>query len=68
MIKKLLDKFMARYFFSEEAVYFCLMMVSVFLIIFFFGGILLPVLISLVIAFLLNGFINYLQTTSMIRL
>ena len=62
MIKKLLDKFMARYFFSEEAVYFCLMMVSVFLIIFFFGGILLPVLISLVIAFLLNGFINYLQT------
>ena len=60
MIKKLLDKFMARYFFSEEAVYFCLMMVSVFLIIFFV--VLLPVLISLVIAFLLNGFINYLQT------
>lgn len=61
MIKQLINKFMDKYFFSEESVYFLLMLVSLFLLIFFFGGILLPVLISLVIAFLLNGFVNYLE-------
>ena len=62
MIKSLFKKFIDKYFFSEEAVYFSIMIISLFLLILFFGGILLPVFISLVIAFLLNGFINYLES------
>ncbi len=61
MINSLLKKFIDKYFFSEEAVYFSIMIISLFLVVLFFGGILLPVFISLVIAFLLNGFIEYLE-------
>jgi len=57
LLRKLLDKF----FFNEETVYFALFLVGTFLLLFFFGGILLPILVSLIIAFLLNGLVQALE-------
>ena len=57
LLRKLLDKF----FFNEETVYFALFLVGTFLLLFFYGGILLPILVSLIIAFLLNGLVQALE-------
>lgn len=57
LLKGLLD----RFFFNEETVYFALFLLGAFLLLFFFGGILLPILISLVVAFLLNGLVLALE-------
>ena len=57
LLKKLID----RFFFNEETVYFALFLLAIFSLLFFFGGILLPILISLVIAFLLNGIVQTLE-------
>ena len=50
-----LNKFFNRFFSNEESVYFAILLVSSFVFILLFGNVLLPVFISLVIAFLLNG-------------
>ena len=63
LIKKLID----RFFFNEETVYFALFLLITFSLLFFFGGILLPILISLVIAFLLNGLVQTLENYSFPR-
>ena len=49
------NKFFERFFSNEESVYFAILLVSSFVFILLFGNVLLPVFISLVIAFLLNG-------------
>jgi putative permease len=58
ILKKLLD----RYFFNDETIYFAFFIFISFALLFFFGGILLPILISLVIAFLLNGLVLKLES------
>ena len=57
LLKKLLD----RFFFNEETIFFSLFLLVTFLLLLFFGGVLLPILISLVIAFLLNGLVQVLE-------
>ena len=57
----LLKKLVERFFFNEETVYFAIFLIVSFLLLFYFGGILLPILISLVIAFLLNGLVQGLE-------
>ena len=50
-----LNKFFNRFFSNEESIYFAILLVSCFIFILLFGNVLLPVIISLVIAFLLIG-------------
>ena len=57
----LLKKLIERFFFNEETVYFAIFLLASFLLLFYLGGILLPILISLVIAFLLNGLVQALE-------
>ena len=57
-MKDLIDKFIARFFSTEESVYFGLLLLSFSIFIFLFGSILFPVLLSIVIAFLLNGLLR----------
>ena len=54
-MQSLLNKFIKRFFSNEESIYFAILLVFSFLFIIFFGNVLLPVIISIVIAFLLNG-------------
>tara|TARA_B100000029_G_C17501887_1_gene932962 strand:- start:169 stop:1221 length:1053 start_codon:yes stop_codon:yes gene_type:complete len=58
VLKKLVD----RFFFNEETIYFAFFICISFTLLFFFGGILLPILISLVIAFLLNGLVLKIES------
>ena len=64
LLKKLLD----RFFFNEETIFFSLFLLVTFLLLLFFGGVLLPILISLVIAFLLNGLVQLLENMRFPRL
>lgn len=64
---ELFRKLINRFFFNEETVYFAFFLIASFLLIFFFGGILLPILISLVIAFLLNGLAQALENLNFPR-
>ena len=50
-----LNKFFNRLFSNEESIYFAILLAGSFGFILVFGNVLLPVIISLVIAFLLNG-------------
>ena len=63
LLKKLID----RFFFNEETVYFAIFLLAAFLLLFLFGGILLPILISIAIAFLLNGLVKALEGFSFPR-
>lgn len=56
-----LKKLVNRFFFNEETIYFSIFLFTCFCLLFFFGGILLPILLSLVIAFLLNGLVRTLE-------
>jgi putative permease len=49
------NKFFNRFFSNEESVYFAILLITSFVFLLLFGNVLLPVIISLVIAFLLNG-------------
>ena len=64
-MQNLLNKFLARYFSNEEAIYFGLLLLSSFLFIYLFGSILLPVLVSIVVAFLLNGLLSTLKSINL---
>ena len=59
-MQSLFNKFMQRFFSNEESVYFAILLIFSFFFIIFFGNVLLPVIISIVIAFLLNGFMTTL--------
>ena len=54
-MRNFLNKFFDRFFSNEESVYFAILLITSFIFILLFGNVLLPVIISLVIAFLLNG-------------
>ena len=54
-MRNFLNKFFERFFSNEESVYFAILLITSFIFILLFGNVLLPVIISLVIAFLLNG-------------
>ncbi len=54
-MRNFINKFFDRFFSNEESVYFAILLIISFFFIIFFGNVLLPVIISLVIAFLLNG-------------
>ncbi len=57
-MESLLKKFINRFFSNEESIYFAILLVCSFLFIIFFGSVLLPVIVSIVIAFLLNGLVR----------
>ena len=59
-MRSLLNKFIKRFFSNEESVYFAILLIFSFFFIILFGNALLPVIISIVIAFLLNGFMTTL--------
>ena len=59
-MQSLLNKFIKRFFSNEESVYFAILLIFFFFFIILFGNVLLPVIISIVIAFLLNGFMTTL--------
>ncbi len=59
-MRSLLNKFIKRFFSNEESVYFAILLIFSFFFIIIFGNVLLPVIISIVIAFLLNGFMTTL--------
>tara|TARA_B100001250_G_scaffold336955_1_gene303591 strand:- start:474 stop:1511 length:1038 start_codon:yes stop_codon:yes gene_type:complete len=61
------NKFFDRFFSNEESVYFAILLVSSFIFILLFGNVLLPVFISLVIAFLLNGLMVTLMSFNFSR-
>ena len=57
----LINKLVERFFFNDETIYFTIFLIFCFVLLFFFGSILLPILLSLVIAFLLNGLVRTLE-------
>ena len=61
-MRDLLKKFIERFFSSEESVYFGFLLIACSLFILFFGNILLPVFLSIVIAFLLNGLLKSFES------
>ncbi|GAB3483644.1 AI-2E family transporter [Marinomonas epiphytica] len=57
---KIVDSLIKRYFSNEEVVVFLLLMISCLAVLAFWGGVLAPVLIAIVIAFLLQGVVGKL--------
>ncbi|SBS31867.1 AI-2 transport protein TqsA [Marinomonas aquimarina] len=55
---RILDNLMTRYLNNEEVVIFILLLISTLLVVAFWGGILAPVFIAVVFAFLLQGVIG----------
>ena len=66
-MKDLLQSFLDRFFFDEETIYFALLLSISIICLLFFGDVLLPILISLVIAFLLNGMVGTLEALRISR-
>ena len=58
---KIVDTLIKRYFSNEEVVVFILLLVATLCVLAFWGGILAPILIAIVIAFLLQGLVDRLQ-------
>ena len=59
-MRSLLNKFIKRFFSNEESVYFAILLIFSFFFVILFGNVLLTVIISIVFAFLLNGFMTTL--------
>ena len=66
-MKDLLQSFLDRFFFDEETIYFALLLSISVICLLFFGDVLLPILISLVFAFLLNGLVGTLEALRISR-
>lgn len=58
---KIINDWMQRYFSDEEAVVLAVMLALGFTVILTLGGMLAPVLIALVLAFLLQGVVGFLE-------
>ncbi|GAA0219997.1 AI-2E family transporter [Marinomonas primoryensis] len=58
---KIVDTLIKRYFSNEELVVFLLFLIATLCILVFWGGILAPILIAIVLAFLLQGLVDRLQ-------
>lgn len=61
-MQNLFNKFLAKFFSTEESVFFGFFLLLSISFVYFFGNILLPVLVSLILAFLLNGLIRSLES------
>ena len=59
---KIVDTRIKRYFSNEEVVVFLLLMIATLCVFAFWGGILAPILIAIVLAFLLQGLVDRLQS------
>ncbi|MCB5161812.1 AI-2E family transporter [Marinomonas algarum] len=59
---KTVDTLIKRYLSNEEVVIFLLLLVGVLIALAFWGGILAPILIAIVLAFLLQGLVDRLQS------
>tara|TARA_B100000686_G_scaffold259692_1_gene272234 strand:- start:142 stop:1182 length:1041 start_codon:yes stop_codon:yes gene_type:complete len=66
-MRDFLNRFFNRFFSNEESIYFAILLVTSFGFIIYFGKVLLPVIISLVIAFLLNGLMRSLISFNLSR-
>ena len=66
-MKELLNSFIDRFFFNEETIYFAFLLVITLSFLLLFGNVLLPIIISLVIAFLLNGLVTTLENIRLSR-
>lgn len=62
---RIIDSLMTRYLSNEEVVIFILLLLSSLLVLAFWGGILAPVFIAVVFAFLLQGLIVRLKRTGL---
>ncbi|MGO3346508.1 MAG: AI-2E family transporter [Marinomonas sp.] len=62
---KIVDLLIKRYFSNEEVVVFLLLLVATLVALAFWGGILAPVIIAVVLAFLLQGLVDRLQKMGM---
>ncbi len=58
---KIVDSLIKRYFSNEEVVVFILLLISTLFVLAFWGGVLAPVLIAVVLAFLLQGVVDKLR-------
>ncbi|TYL47999.1 AI-2E family transporter [Marinomonas sp. IMCC 4694] len=58
---KIVDTLIKRYFSNEEVVVFLLLLVGLVSVLAFWGGILAPILIAIVLAFLLQGLVDRIQ-------
>jgi putative permease len=58
---KIVDTLIKRYFSNEELVVFLLFLIATLCVLVFWGGILAPILIAIVLAFLLQGLVDRLQ-------
>ncbi|BDX02699.1 MAG: AI-2E family transporter [Marinomonas sp.] len=58
---KIVDTLIKRYFSNEEVVVFLLLLMATVCVLAFWGGILAPILIAIVLAFLLQGVVDRLQ-------
>ena len=63
-MKKVLQRWMAQYFGTEEAVLLSVFVVAAIVILATLGDVLGPVIAALVFAFLLQGVVNNLQNTA----
>ncbi|MDY0161853.1 AI-2E family transporter [Desulfobotulus sp.] len=68
LFKEVLAKWMRRYFSDEEAIIFTLLLAGFFFVIIFFSRMLAPFLVSLVVAFLLQGVVTGLQRLHLPRI
>ncbi|WP_417527008.1 AI-2E family transporter [Marinomonas shanghaiensis] len=62
---KIVDTLIKRYFSNEEVVVFLLLMIATLCVFAFWGGILAPILIAIVLAFLLQGLVDRLQSVGL---
>ena len=60
-MKKVLQRWMAQYFGTEEAVLLSVLVIAAIIILATLGDVLGPVIAALVFAFLLQGIVNSLQ-------
>jgi putative permease len=59
---RIVDTLIKRYFSNEEVVVFLLLMIATLCVFAFWGGILAPILVAIVLAFLLQGLVDRLQS------
>jgi putative permease len=62
---KIVDTLLKRYFSNEEVVVFLLLLLATLFALAFFGGVLAPVLVAIVLAFLLQGVVDRLKNIGM---
>jgi len=67
-MKKVIQRWLAQYFSTEEAVLLCIFLVASVIVLATLGDVLGPVIASLIFAFLLQGVVNSLQKLGITRI